>query len=254
MKEKIAGINGIMEALRGKRKIYNIYLQEGQQNKRLEILLKEAERKGIFVQRVPKTKLDQMYKESNHQGIVAQVEQYTYASVEDLIGLSFQKKEAPFIIILDGIEDPQNFGSIIRTAEAVGAHGIVIPKHGSCPVTETVMRVSAGAAEHLLIAQETNLSQTMSYLKKQGLWLVGTDSQAEQSYHEVDWPESVALVIGNEGRGIRNLVKKNCDFCVNIPMKGKVMSLNAAVAASLMMYEALRHRSFIKEGLSKSPS
>lgn len=243
MKDSIAGINGIMEALKGKRKIYRIYLQEGQQNKRLDMLLAEARRKGIFVQTVPKQKLDQMYKESNHQGIVAQVESFAYAGVEDLIWKAAEKQEMPFIVILDGIEDPQNFGSIIRTAEGAGVHGIVIPKHGSCPVTETVFKVSAGAAEHVLIAQETNLSQTMAYLKKQGLWLVGTDMRAGQSYFEAAWPEAVAVVIGNEGRGIRNLVKKNCDFCVNIPMRGHISSLNASVAASLIMYEVVRHRS-----------
>jgi 23S rRNA (guanosine2251-2'-O)-methyltransferase len=242
VKEKIAGINGIAEALKGKRKIYNIYVQEGQQNRRLEKLLAEAGRKGVFVQTVPKAKLDQMYKESNHQGIVAQVESFSYASVEDLLELAYERKEHPFILILDGIEDPQNFGSIIRTAEAAGVHGIVIPRHNSCPVTETVMKVSAGACEHIKIAQETNLSQTMDYLKKQGLWLIGTDSQSKQTYFEADWPEAIAIVIGNEGRGIRTLVKKNCDISVNIPMRGKVTSLNASVAASLMIYEALRQR------------
>ncbi|MDR1160437.1 MAG: 23S rRNA (guanosine(2251)-2'-O)-methyltransferase RlmB [Syntrophomonadaceae bacterium] len=242
MKDKLAGINSIMEALKNKRKIYRILVQEGQHSGRLRNLLEEAERRGIYVKFLPKTELDKTYKDGNHQGIIAQVDAFDYADVENILYRAAEKKDPPFILILDGIEDPQNFGSIIRTAECAGVHGIIIPQHGSCPVTETVRKVSAGAAEHMLIAQETNLSQVIDYLKKQNLWVVGADMAAEKNYFQAEWPEAVALVIGNEGKGIRNLVKKNCDFCVNIPMKGNIASLNAAVAAGLVMYEIRRNR------------
>ncbi len=242
MQGKIAGINSIMEALKGKRRIYRIYIQEGLTNRRLSSLIKDAEKRGVFIQHVPKTKLDQLYKESNHQGIVAQVDAFEYAEVEDILILAAERQEAPFILILDGIEDPQNLGSIIRTAECAGVHGIIIPRHGSSPITETVAKVSVGAIEHMLIAQETNLTQVIKHLKTQGLWVIGTDMASSNNYYNVDWPEGVALVIGNEGHGIRNLVKKNCDFCVNIPMKGEISSLNASVVAGIILFEILRNK------------
>ncbi|MDR1616149.1 MAG: 23S rRNA (guanosine(2251)-2'-O)-methyltransferase RlmB [Syntrophomonadaceae bacterium] len=242
MKDKLAGINSVMEALKNKRKIYRILIQEGHRGGRLRDLLEEAKRRGIYVKFVSKTELDQNYKDGNHQGVIAQVDTFDYADTEDILRRAAEKNEPPFILILDGIEDPQNFGSIIRTAECAGVHGVIIPKHGSCPVTETVRKVSAGAAEHMLIALETNLSQVIDYLKKQMVWIIGADMEAKKNYFQAEWPEAVALVVGNEGKGIRNLVKKNCDFCVNIPMKGNITSLNVSVAAGLVMYEIRRSR------------
>lgn len=243
MTEKLAGVNSIMEALRGQRKVHKIFIQEGHQSKKVEELVYYAQKKGIFVQYLEKSRLDAMYTAGNHQGVVAQVSSFDYSEIGEILEKAYINKQMPFILILDGIEDPQNFGSIIRTAEGAGVHGIVIPKHSSVEVTAAVARASAGAIEHVLIVRETNLVNTIKYLKEQGLWIVGADMDAVSDYYATTIPAPTALVIGGEGRGIRRLVRENCDLLVKIPMFGKVESLNASIAAALLIFEIVRQRS-----------
>jgi len=241
MVEKISGINNIMEALKGKRKVRKIYIQEGRQGKRINDLIKLAEGKGVFIQYVEKNRLDKMYTYTNHQGIVAQVDAYEYADLQDIMVRANEKGDSPFILILDGIEDPQNLGSILRSAESAGVHGVIIPRHNSAEITPAVVRASAGAVEHILITRETNLVNCIKKLKNAGLWIIGADMQGE-NYFTVNIPVPTVLVIGGEGRGLRRLVKENCDLLVKVPMSGQINSLNAGVAAALVMYEVVRQR------------
>lgn len=241
MQEKLAGVNSIMEALRGKRKVHKIYVQEGRGGKRIDDLLRFAQKKGVYWQYVDKQRLDSMYTVSNHQGIVAQVDSFEYSSVEEILEQAALQGKEPFILVLDGIEDPQNLGSIIRTAECAGIHGIIIPRHSSADITAAVARASAGAVEHMSIAQETNLVNCIKQLKEKGLWIVGADMDGRE-YFDGQIPSPTALVIGGEGKGIRKLVRENCDMLVSIPMMGMISSLNASVAAGLVIYEAVRQR------------
>jgi len=240
MQEKLAGVNSIMEALRGKRKIHKIYIQEGRGGKKIEELVQQAQKKGIYCQYVDKQRLDGMYTSANHQGIVAQVDSYEYSTVDEILEQAALRGQDPFVLILDGIEDPQNLGSIIRTAECAGVHGIIIPQHSSAEVTAAVARASAGAIEHMLIARETNLVNSIKYLKTQGLWVVGASMEGRTEFFDADIPSPTAIVIGGEGTGIRRLVSQNCDLLVKIPMLGRISSLNASVAAGLIIYEVLR--------------
>jgi len=246
MQEKLAGVNSIMEALKGKRKVHKIFVQEGRGGKRIEELVKFAQKKGVFVQYVEKQRLDQMYTQSNHQGIIAQVDSYEYSSVDEILEHAAVTGKEPFILILDGIEDPQNLGSIIRTAVCAGVQGIIVPQHNSSEVTAAVARASAGAVEHILIARETNLVNCIKYLKTKGLWVIGADMQGTQEYFNCSLPSPTALVIGGEGAGIRRLVGQNCDMLVRIPMTGPVQSLNASVAAALVLYEIVRQRNGVR--------
>jgi len=242
MKEKLAGANSVMEALKGRRKIEKIYILNSRQDKRTGELVRLAEKKGVFVQYVDKPQLDRMSGLVNHQGVLALVENYQYADLDEILELAERQREDPFILILDGLEDPQNLGSIIRTAECAGVHGIIVPRHGSAEVSEGVARASAGAVEHVLLTQETNLVNTIKKLKQKGFWIVGSDMGGESEYYSITFPAPLALVIGSEGKGIRRLVKENCDLLVRIPMWGKLQSLNASVSAALLIYEVLRQR------------
>lgn len=242
MKEKLAGVNSIMEAMRGRRRVHKIYIQEGRGGKRIEELIALAGKRGIFWQYVEKSKLDAMYTQGNHQGVVAQVDVYEYSSLEEILEYAAVRGEAPLILILDGIEDPQNLGSIIRTAEGAGVHGIIIPRHNAVEITAAVSRASAGAVEHMRLVMETNLVSCINKLKKQGLWIIAVDMDGQQDYFSSAIPSPTALVVGGEGKGIRRLVKENCDMVVKIPMQGSVNSLNASVAAGLVIFEVLRQR------------
>lgn len=244
MKEVLAGVNSIMEALKGRRRIEKIYLQEGgRQGKRIEDLLRFAQKKGIYVQYVAKQKLDQMYPLSNHQGVIAKVESYEYAEIGEVLEIAALRGQSPLLLILDGIEDPQNLGSIIRTAECAGVHGIVIPRHQSVEINATVAKASVGAVEHMPIIKETNLVNLIKELKEKGFWVIGADMNGVQDYFAVSIPSPTVLVIGGEGQGMRRLVKENCDILVKIPMQGRINSLNAAVASALVIYEVIRQRS-----------
>ncbi len=241
MQEKLAGVNSIMEAMRGKRRVHKIFIQEGRGGKRIENLIKLAHKKGVFCQQVDKQRLDGMYTTANHQGVVALVDGYQYSSPEEILEQAALKGEPPFVLILDGIEDPQNMGAIIRTAECAGVHGVIIPQHNTVEMTAAVVRASAGAVEHMMVTRVTNLVNCIKDLKKQGLWVVGADLDGD-SYCHASIPSPTALVVGGEGKGIRKLVRENCDMLVSIPMSGEITSLNASVAAGIIIYEVIRQR------------
>lgn len=238
----IMGRNAVLETLRTDRDIHKIWIQDGINKGQISGILKVANERKIIVQTVAKQKLDQMIPKGNHQGVVAQIAAYQYAEVEAILEAAYKKQEDPFVLILDELEDPHNLGSIMRTADAVGAHGIIIPKRRSVGLTATVAKASTGAIEHVPVARVTNLSQTIEKLKEQGLWIVGTDAKNSQDYREMDAKMPLGIVIGSEGSGISRIVKEKCDFLVKLPMVGHVTSLNASVAAALLMYEVYRKR------------
>lgn len=242
--EWIAGKHSVLEALRAGRTINKIWVAEGAQKHLTQPVIAEAKAHRIIVQFVDKRKLDQMVPGLTHQGIVAQAAPYAYAEVEDLLAKAAAQGEPPFLLILDEIEDPHNLGSILRTAECTGVHGVVIPKRRSAAVTATVSKTSAGAVEYVPVARVTNLVQTMEQLKEAGIWIVGTDVEAKDEIYRSAkvFTGPVAIVIGNENKGIGRLVKENCDVLTKLPMNGQLNSLNASVAAGVVMYEVLRCR------------
>ncbi|GIN42165.1 MULTISPECIES: 23S rRNA (guanosine(2251)-2'-O)-methyltransferase RlmB [Heyndrickxia] len=240
-REFIAGKNPVIEALKSNRDINKIWISEGSNKGQMQQIIKLAKESKVLVQYVPKQKIEQMVKE-NHQGVVAQVAAYQYAELDDLFKLAEQKQEDPFFIILDELEDPHNLGSILRTADAAGVHGIIIPKRRAVGLTAVVAKASTGAIEHVPVARVTNLSNTIKELKERGLWIFGTDAKGSKDYRTMDGKMPLAIVIGSEGKGISRLIKESCDFLVHLPMVGHVTSLNASVAASLLIYEVYRKR------------
>jgi 23S rRNA (guanosine2251-2'-O)-methyltransferase len=240
--EWIGGKHAVQEALHAGRVVEKVLLAEGLQKSSAEAMIRELQAKNIPYQWVPRSKLDQLAKQGNHQGMMAQVAAYPYASVDDLFKQATKKEEPPFFLLLDGLEDPHNLGAILRTAEATGVHGVVIPKHRAVGLTSIVAKTSAGAIEYVPVTQVTNLNRLADELKERGLWLVGSDGNAKQEYTMVDYNLPVALVIGSEGTGVSQMMKKRCDFLVKLPMMGRVPSLNASVAAGVLMYEVLRRR------------
>jgi 23S rRNA (guanosine2251-2'-O)-methyltransferase len=242
MEEWIAGKNPVLEALRSGREINKIWIAEGVQKGQIRQLLDLAKQKGLIVQFVPKRKIEQYAKTEAHQGVLASIAAYTYAEVDDIFQAAEKKGEQPFILILDELEDPHNLGSIMRTADAVGAHGIIIPKRRAVGLTATVAKASTGAIEYVPVARVTNLSRTIDELKSKGVWIVGTDASAKQDYRDLEADMPLGLVIGSEGKGMARIIKEKCDFLIKLPMVGHVTSLNASVAASLLMYEVLRKR------------
>ncbi|MGG1290067.1 23S rRNA (guanosine(2251)-2'-O)-methyltransferase RlmB [Bacillus smithii] len=240
-KELIAGRNTVLEALRSKREINKIWIADGAQKGSMTLIIKEAKKANILVQFVPKQKIDQLVNE-NHQGVVAQVAAYKYADIDKLFQVAAERKETPFLLILDEIEDPHNLGSIMRTADAVGVHGIIIPKRRAVGLTTAVAKASTGAIEYIPVARVTNLARTVDELKERGLWIAGTDAQGNEDYRSLDGKLPLGLIIGSEGRGMSRLLKEKCDFLYRLPMRGHVTSLNASVAAGLLMYEIFRNR------------
>ncbi len=242
--EWIAGKHSLLEALRAGRTINKIWIAEGAQKHLTQPIVAEAKNRGIIVQFVDKRKLDQMAPDLQHQGVVAQAAPYAYVEVEDLLARAAERGEAPFLLLLDEIEDPHNLGSILRTAECTGVHGVIIPKRRSAAVTATVSKTSAGAVEYVPVARVTNLVQTMEQLKEAGVWIVGTDVAAKDEIYGggniLTGP--VAIVIGNENKGMGRLVRETCDVLLKLPMNGQLNSLNASVAAGVVMYEVLRRR------------
>ncbi|MCG7335336.1 23S rRNA (guanosine(2251)-2'-O)-methyltransferase RlmB [Sporosarcina sp. ACRSM] len=239
--ELIGGKNPVVEALRSGRELNKIWIAEGLNKKSIGEILSLAKEGGIVVQAVPKQKLDGMLA-INHQGIVASVAAYSYAELEDLFSVAKARGEDPFFIILDELEDPHNLGSILRTADASGVHGIIIPKRRSVGLTGIVAKASTGAIEHIPVVRVNNLSQTVDELKKRGVWVAGTDAAKSVDYRLMDATLPLAIIIGSEGRGMSRILKERCDFLYHLPMVGHVTSLNASVAASLLMYEVLRKR------------
>lgn len=232
----IAGRNPVMEAIRSGRSIESILVAKGERNGSVVAIIAKAKQKNIPVKDVDSKKLDFLAKGVNHQGIVAQCAVKEYSTLEDIFALAEERGESPFIIVLDKIEDPHNLGAIIRTAECAGAHGVIIPERRSAGLSYTVEKTSAGALEYMPVVRVKNISAVLQKLKDKGIWVYGADMDGEH-YKKVNFDGAVALVIGNEGKGISPLVAKDCDVIVSLPMKGKINSLNASVAAGILMYE-----------------
>ena len=237
----IMGRNTVLEALRSERDIHKIWVAEGATKGQIQQVIAVAKENKVMIQVVPKKKLDQMV-EGNHQGVIAQVAAYQYAALDDIFRLAEKKQEDPFILLLDELEDPHNLGSILRTADASGVHGIIIPKRRAVGFTATVAKSSTGAIEHVPVVRVTNLSRTIEELKERGVWIAGTDAKGSQDYRRMDGTMPLGIVIGSEGRGMSRIIKEKCDFLFHLPMVGHVTSLNASVAASLLMYEVYRKR------------
>lgn len=238
----VEGRNAVLELLDSDRDINKIFVQSGERHGSINKIIAIAKENKVVVTEVEKSKLDFMSKTKNHQGVIAVVPPFNYCEVEDILEYAKSKNEDVFILILDGIEDPHNLGSIIRTAETAGVHGIIIPKRRTITVNSTVAKVSAGAVEHMKIARVNNITDTIRKLKENGLWIIGTDGSATTLYYNQDLKGDIAIVIGSEGFGMSRLVKENTDMLVKIPMKGKVTSLNASVSAGIVMYEAVKQR------------
>ncbi len=240
MADMITGRNAVMEALRSEREIEKLMVGKGTEGS-IRKIIGMAKEKKIPIQYREKQALDRIAKTGNHQGVIAQVSEYLYCGLEDILARAAERGEDPFLIVLDGLEDPHNLGAIMRTAECCGAHGIVIPKRRSAAVTGTVAKASAGAIEYMLCARVSNIGQAVDQLKERGVWIAACDMDG-QNYTRQDLTGSLALVIGSEGAGISRLVREKCDFTVSIPMKGKITSLNASNAAAILMYEVVRQR------------
>lgn len=239
--ELLGGRNPVVEALRSSRELNKIWVAEGINKKSIGEILSLAKKSKIVVQFVPKQKLDGML-DMNHQGIIASVAAYRYAELETLFERAEERKEDPLFLILDELEDPHNLGSILRTADATGVHGVIIPRRRSVGLTAVVAKASTGAIEHIPVVRVNNLSQTVEELKDRGVWIAGTDAAGRADYRQMDATLPLAVIIGSEGKGMSRILKEKCDFLYHLPMRGAVTSLNASVAASLLMYEVLRKR------------
>jgi 23S rRNA (guanosine2251-2'-O)-methyltransferase len=237
----VIGKSPVLEAIKANRDINKIWIGEGSQKGAMQPIIKAAKERKIIIQFVPKNKLDEMV-EGNHQGVIAQVSAYRYFDLDELFIRARERDEEPFFLILDEIEDPHNLGSIMRTADASGVHGIIIPKRRSVGLTPTVAKTSTGAIEHIPVVRVTNIARTIDELKEKGVWIAGTDAKGTMDYREIDGTMPIALIIGSEGKGIGRLHREKCDFLLRLPMRGHVTSLNASVAAALLMYEIYRKR------------
>ena len=240
--DQVEGRNSVLELLESGRDINKILVAKGEKHGSIHKIIAIAKQRKILLTEIEKSKLNQIAQTENNQGVIAIVPPFDYCEVEDILELAKKKQEMPFILILDGIEDPHNLGSMIRTAETAGVHGIIIPKRRAASVNSTVSKVSAGAVEHMKIARVNNINETIRYLKEQEIWVCGTDIDTKVEYTKQDYKMPLAIVIGSEGFGMSRLVKENCDFLVKIPMKGKITSLNASVSAGIIMYEVVRQR------------
>ena len=240
--DQIEGINAVLEYLESGKDINKILITKGEKHGSINKIIAIAKERKIIISELERSKLNQIAQTENNQGVIAIVPPYDYCEVEDILEVAKKRQEEAFILILDGIEDPHNLGSIIRTAETAGVHGIIIPKRRACGINSTVSKVSAGAVQHMKIARVNNINETIKFLKQNDIWICGTDGQAKTYYFQQDFKMPIAIVIGSEGYGMSRLVKENCDFLVKIPMKGKITSLNASVSAGIVMYEATRQR------------
>ena len=241
--DQIEGRNSVLELLESGKDINKIYIAKGEKHGSINKIISKAKENKIVVVEMEKQKLYKMSQTENCQGVIAIVPPFDYCEVEDILEDAKLKKEKAFILILDGIEDPHNLGSIIRTAETAGVNGIIIPKRRSASVNSTVNKTSAGAVNFMKIARVNNLNETIKYLKDNDVWIYGTDMETDKLYYDEDLTGNVAIIIGSEGFGMSKLVKDNCDFLIKIPMKGKITSLNASVSAGIIMYEVVKQRS-----------
>jgi len=239
--QRVEGRNAVIEAFRSGKDIDKVFVLDGCMDGPIRTIVREAKKQDTIINFVDKARLGQLSETGKHQGVIAYISSYNYSSIEELLALAKSRGEEPFILFLDNIEDPHNLGAIIRTANVVGAHGVVIPKRRAVGLTATVARTSAGALNYTPVAKVTNLNKTMDELKKQGMWFVCGDMDGEMMY-QLDLRGSIGLVIGSEGAGVSRLVKENCDFVAKVPMKGEIDSLNASVAAGVLAYEILRQR------------
>lgn len=237
----IEGRNAVLEAFRAGKTIDKLFVLDGCQDGPVKSILREAKKTDTIINFVNKERLDRLANSGHHQGVVAQAAAYEYAEVEDILNAAKEKGEAPFIFILDEIEDPHNLGAIIRTANLCGAHGVIIPKRRAVGLTATVAKTSAGAVNYTPVAKVTNIAKTIEELKKEGMWFVCADMDGQTMY-DLNLTGPIGLVIGNEGAGVSRLVKEKCDFTASIPMKGDIDSLNASVAAGVLAYEIVRQR------------
>jgi len=237
-----AGRQPVLEVLKAGKPLTRIWIARGVKGEAIAYIRKLAREQGVPVQEADAAWLDRLAEGANHQGVVAQLAAQPYVEVEDLLQRAREKGEPPFLVALDGIEDPQNLGGILRTAEAVGAHGVIITRRRSAQLTAAAARAAAGALDLVAVARVSNLAQTLEGLKQQGCWVIGASADASSLYSEADYTHPLVLVIGGEGRGLRSLTRQKCDFLVRLPMRGQISSLNASVAAGILFYEVLRQR------------
>ncbi len=238
---EIFGRNPVLEALKAGTTINKLIVAKGEQKGSIQEILRLAKEQRVQVQLVERNKLDKMFAGQNHQGVAAQIATADYVDWQDMLQAAKDKGEDVLLVILDELEDPHNLGAILRSVDAVGAHGVIIPKRRAVPLTDGVAKASAGAVEHVPVARVANIAQTIDELKKRGVWVAGASMDGREMYGQ-DLKGPLALVIGSEGKGISRLVSEKCDFLVSIPMRGKINSLNASVAAGLLLYEAYRQR------------
>ncbi|MFH1823864.1 MAG: 23S rRNA (guanosine(2251)-2'-O)-methyltransferase RlmB [Candidatus Firestonebacteria bacterium] len=242
MNRMIFGRNPVFEILKEGERQFNKILIAKELKNELSDILQLAKSKGINLQYLSKKELDRISKEIPNQGVILHTYPKDYVDLEDILSFAKEKKEVPFIILLDSIQDPHNLGAIIRTAECVGVHGIIIPKQRSTHVTSTVERISMGASEYMLVSRVSNLNYAIGVLKQNNIWIIGVEREGTDEYFKMDFKRPVALVFGGEGEGIKRSVKEKCDYLVNIPLKGKISSLNVSVSAGILMYEVVRQR------------
>ena len=244
--DQVEGRNSVLELLESGKDINKIFVARGEKQGSINKIIGKAKDSKIVLVETDKRKLDEMSQTGNHQGVIAIVPPFEYCDVDDILNVAKEQNEDPFVIILDGIEDPHNLGAIIRTAETAGAHGVIIPKRRAVGVNSTVNKSSAGAVEYMKVARVNNITETMNYLKEKGLWIIGTDMDTDKYYYNQNMTGPIAIVIGSEGFGMSRLVKENCDILVKIPMNGKITSLNASVSAGIVMYEIVKQKNVNK--------
>lgn len=242
--DQVEGRNAVLELLESGKNINKIYVTKGEKHGSILKIIAMAKENKVIVVEKDKRQMEKMAQTENYQGVIAIVPPFEYCEIEDILDYAKSKNELPFILILDGIEDTHNLGAIIRTAETAGVHGIIIPKRRAASVNSTVSKISCGAVEYMKIARVNNITDSINTLKKNGVWVCGTSISADKYYFNQDLTGPIAIVIGNEGKGMSNLVEKNCDFLVKIPMMGKIGSLNASVSTGIVLYEVLKQRNF----------
>ena len=240
--DQVEGRNAVIELLESGKDINKIFITKGEKHGSINKIISMAKERKVILVEKDKRQMEQMAQNENYQGVIAIVPPFEYCEIEDILDKAKEMNEDPFVLILDGIEDPHNLGSIIRTAETAGVHGIIIPKRRAASVNSTVGKVSAGAVQYMKIARVTNITDSIEKLKEKGLWICGTDISTDTYYYNQDLKGPLGIVIGNEGTGMSDRVRKSCDFLVKIPMKGKVTSLNASVSAGIVIYEAMKQR------------
>lgn len=242
--DQVEGRNAVLELLESGKDINKIFITKGDRHGSINKIIAIAKERKIIIVEKEKRKMDEMAQNENYQGVIAIVPPFEYCEIEDIIKFAEEKEENPFVLILDGIEDTHNLGAIIRTAETAGVHGIIIPKRRAAAVNSTVSKVSCGAVEYMKVARVNNIADSIKKLKEAGLWICGTAVDGEKYYFDQDLTGPIGIVIGNEGKGMSDIAKKNCDFLVKIPMMGKIQSLNASVSTGIIVYEALKQRNF----------